>query len=156
MSNEIALDRTDRAIIAELVLDGRLTNVELASKVGLTPAPCLRRLRRLEEEGVITGYRATLAPRAVGRAFCVYVSVQIAVRSNEVVQEFERTVASYAEVTELRRVYGELDYLMRVDVADSDAYERFLTTRMNPLPAVRRMVSHPTMKTIKTSDQRPA
>lgn len=130
--------------------DGRLSNVELAGRVGLTPAPCLRRVRRLEDTGVITGYRAVVNPRTSGRGFGVDMLVQITMSSAEGVDEFERTVGSYSEVTEIRRVYGEVDYIIRVDVADSSAYERFQAEKMYPQPGVLRVVSHPTMKTVKT------
>lgn len=150
MRNIQELDSTDRAILAALMDDGRLSNVELAARVGLTPAPCLRRVRRLEEAGVIAGYRAVIDPHTSGRGFGVYMLVQITMTSAEVVDEFERTVSSYAEVTEMRRVYGEVDYILRVDVADSNAYERFQAEKMYRLPGVLRMVSHPTMKTVKT------
>ena len=152
MSNMTSIDATDRAILRELTVDGRLSNVELASRVGLTPAPCLRRVRRLEESGVIAGYRARLDPVAAGRDFCVYLLVQITMTSKEVVDQFEEMVASYEEVTEMRRVYGEIDYVIRVDVADSNAFERFQTEKMYPLPGVHRMVSHPTMKAVKSND----
>lgn len=148
----MSIDATDRAILRELTVDGRLSNVELASRVGLTPAPCLRRVRRLEESGVIAGYRARLDPVAAGRDFCVYLLVQITMTSKEVVDQFEEMVASYEEVTEMRRVYGEIDYVIRVDVADSNAFERFQTEKMYPLPGVHRMVSHPTMKAVKSND----
>jgi len=152
MSNVVSLDATDRAILRELVEDGRLSNVELAARVGLTPAPCLRRVRRLEESGVIAGYRARLDPVAAGREFCVYLLVQITMTSGEVVEEFESRVASFPEVTEMRRVYGEIDYVIRVDVADSNAYERFQADKMYSVPGVHRMVSHPTMKTVTSND----
>lgn len=147
-----SIDATDRAILRELTIDGRLSNVELASRVGLTPAPCLRRVRRLEESRVIAGYRARLDPVASEREFCVYVLVQITMTSREIVDEFEAKVASYEEVTEMRRVYGEIDYVIRVDVADSNAFERFQTEKMYPLRGVHRMVSHPTMKAVKSND----
>lgn len=151
MSNDIHLDATDRAILCELTRDGRLSNVELAGRVGLTPAPCLRRVKRLEETGVIAGYRARLDPEATARAFCVYMQVEVTMTSSEVVDQFESTVASYQEVTEVRRTYGEVDYLIRVEVRDSNAYERFQGEKMYILPGVRRIVSYPTMKLIKTS-----
>lgn len=151
MGNEYSLDATDRAILRELVRDGRLSNVELATRVRLTPAPCLRRVKRLEETGVIAGYRVRLDPEATDRAFCVYMSVEITMTSREVVERFEAAVASYEEVTEVRRVYGTVDYLIRVDVKDNDAYKRFQDEKMYPLPGVHRVVSYPTMKVVKNS-----
>jgi DNA-binding Lrp family transcriptional regulator len=151
MRNTEALDDLDRAILRELSADGKLSNVELAHRVGLTPAPCLRRVKRLEETGIIAGYRARLDAEATGRAFCVYMLVQVTMTSGEVVAEFEAQVAALDEVTEMRRVYGEVDYLIRVEVEDSNAYERFQAERMYPMPGVHRMVSYPTMKLIKTT-----
>ncbi|MCH4160813.1 MAG: Lrp/AsnC family transcriptional regulator [Bifidobacterium sp.] len=151
MSNNIAIDGVDRAIIDVLLEHGRMSNVDLAARVGLTPAPCLRRIKRLEQEGVITGYRAQIDPTVAGRAFCVYMQVQIVGTSREIVEQFETVVASYPETTEVRRLFGPVDYLIRVEVADGAAYERFQTEKMYPLPAVRRIESYPTMRVIKSS-----
>ena len=151
MRNVDDLDPLDHAIMSALSRNGRLSNVELAAEVGLTPAPCLRRVKRLESLGAILGYRARIAPVTAGRSFCVYTSVQVTMTSREVVEQFEQTVASYEEVTEMRRVYAEVDYFLRVEVAASDAYERFLAEKMYPMPGVHRMVSHSTMKTIKST-----
>ncbi|MFT3887954.1 MAG: winged helix-turn-helix transcriptional regulator [Arachnia sp.] len=150
MSNRKHLDQMDRAILAELARDGRLSNVDLAARVGLTPAPCLRRVKRLEADGVIAGYQARLDPEAAGRGFCVYMEVETTMTSQDVVDQFEAALTAYEEVTEMRRVYGAIDYLIRVEVADSGAYERFQTEKMYPLPGVRRIVSHTTMKLIKS------
>ncbi|MER6958061.1 MULTISPECIES: Lrp/AsnC family transcriptional regulator [unclassified Streptomyces] len=150
MSNARKLDATDRAILLHLSKDGRLSNVELAARVGLTPAPCLRRVKRLEEEGVITGYRARIDPAAAGRPFCVVMSVEITMTNRQTVERFEQAVAAFDEVTEVRRVFGVPDYIIRVDVADGNAYERFQTEKMTQLPGVHRIVSHQTMKLIKS------
>lgn len=151
MRNDTDVDPLDRAIMSALSRNGRLSNVELAAEVGLTPAPCLRRVKRLESSGVIVGYRARIAPIAAGRSFCVYTSVEVTMTSRDVVEQFERKVACYDEVTEMRRVYGEVDYFLRVEVADSNAYERFQAEKMYPLPGVHRMVSYSTMKTVKST-----
>jgi DNA-binding Lrp family transcriptional regulator len=151
VGNEHDVGGIDRAIIDVLVRDARVSNVDLAARVGLTPAPCLRRVRRLEAEGVITGYRARIDPVAAGRSFCVYMQVEIIGTSQRIVEQFEAAVASYDEVTEVRRLYGPVDYLIRVEVADGGAYERFQSERMYPLPAVRRIESYPTMRLIKSS-----
>ncbi|MFH8409175.1 Lrp/AsnC family transcriptional regulator [Streptomyces sp. NPDC018019] len=150
MSNEVSLDAVDRDILFHLSRDGRLTNVELAKRVGLTPPPCLRRVKRLEEAGVITGYRAVIDPGAVGRGLEVLVAVEIYAQDRRSFEEFENTVASYEEVIEFRRMYGRPDYFLRVAVADHAAYEAFLTGRLSCLPAVLRLESHMTMKEIKT------
>jgi len=149
MSKPVALDEIDHAILFHLARDGRLSNVELARRVGLTPPPCLRRVRRLEEAGVITGYRAQISPEALGRSLEVVLSVEIAVNDLQTVEDFESRVAALEEVVEFRRMFGRPDYYIRVTVADQVAYERFLTRQIMPLPAVSRVDSHLTMKRIK-------
>ncbi|MEN2418798.1 Lrp/AsnC family transcriptional regulator [Streptomyces rimosus] len=149
MRNEITLDAVDREILFHLGQDGRLTNVELAKRVGLTPPPCLRRVKRLEEAGVIAGYRAVVNPESVGRGLEVFVAVEIYAQDRKSFEEFEATVASYEEVMEFRRMYGRPDYFLRVAVADHTAYEAFLTDKLSCLPAVLRLESHMTMKEIK-------
>jgi DNA-binding Lrp family transcriptional regulator len=149
MSKPVALDEIDHAILFHLARDGRLSNVELARRVGLTPPPCLRRVKRLEEAGVITGYRAQISPEALGRSLEVVLSVEIAVNDLQTVEDFESRVAALEEVVEFRRMFGRPDYYIRVTVADQVAYERFLTRQIMPLPAVSRVDSHLTMKRIK-------
>jgi DNA-binding Lrp family transcriptional regulator len=143
------VDKLDHAILRELACDGRLTNVELADRVGLTPAPCLRRVRRLEESGVITGYRAVVDPHAVGRALEVLVNVDLTLKDVETVRTFEEYVSTLDDVVEFRRMFGLPDYFLRVAVADLDAYERFVTRRLHQAPGIAKIDSHLTMKTIK-------
>lgn len=150
MSNKIGLDAIDREILFHLRQDGRLTNVELAQRVGLTPPPCLRRVKRLEQTGVITGYRAVIDPGAVGRGLEVLIDVEIYATDRKTIEEFEETVASFEEVVEFRRLFGRPDYFVRVAVADHAAYEAFLTDKLSGLPAVLRLESHLTMKEIKS------
>jgi DNA-binding Lrp family transcriptional regulator len=144
------MDRLDRAIVAELQRDGRLTNLDLASRVGLTPAPCLRRVRRLEEDGIITGYTAIIDQDSIGRGFEVIIHADLAAKDLATVEAFEDRVAAMSEVAELRRMFGIPDYLIRVQVADLAAYERWLTTQLMGDPAIARVDSRITMKTIKT------
>ncbi|MFE7352684.1 Lrp/AsnC family transcriptional regulator [Streptomyces sp. NPDC057543] len=151
MSNQIQLDAVDRDILFHLRRDGRLTNVELAKRVGLTPPPCLRRVKRLEEAGIISGYRAVVDPAAVGHGLEVLVDVEVYATDRKTVEAFEETVASYEEVIEFRRFFGRPDYFLRVAVADHAAYEAFLTGKLTGLPGVLRTDSHLTMKTIKTN-----
>jgi DNA-binding Lrp family transcriptional regulator len=149
MSNIPRLDAIDRAILFQLRRDGRMSNVELARRVGLTPPPCLRRVKRLEEEGIIQGYRAVIDPAAQGRGMEVIVSVEINLTNFETLQSFEEAVASFDEVLEARRVFGTPDYFLRVAVADHNEYERFQTNKLIGLPGIARVVSHQTMKWIK-------
>jgi DNA-binding Lrp family transcriptional regulator len=152
MSNEYKLDQLDRDILFHLQQDGRLTNVELARRVGLTPPPCLRRVRRLEEAGVITGYRARINPEAVGRGLEVIVSIEVSVSDLKTLEGLESTIAAYEEVVEFRRLFGTPDYYLRVLVADYAAYEAFQTNKIIGIPGVARVISQPTMKKIKVTD----
>jgi DNA-binding Lrp family transcriptional regulator len=129
--------------------DGRLTNQELADRVGLTPAPCLRRVRRLEADAVIIGYTATVDPAALGRAFEVIINADLVAKDLATVEAFEERVAAMDEVAELRRMFGIPDYLIRVQVANAEIYERWLTTRLMGDPAIARVDSRITMKVIK-------
>ena len=149
MSNVSSLDELDREILFHLRQDGRLTNVELARRVGLTPPPCLRRVKRLEDAGIISGYRAVIDPAALGRALEVLIDVEVYATDKDTVESFENTVSSYEEVVEFRRLFGRPDYFIRATVADHAAYEAFLTGKLSGLPGVLRVTSRLTMKTIK-------
>ncbi|MBF6424244.1 Lrp/AsnC family transcriptional regulator [Nocardia cyriacigeorgica] len=143
------MDSLDRAIIAELEADGRLTNVELAGRVGLTPGPCLRRVQRLEADGVIRGYRAVIDPCSVGRSFEVLLDLTLEGQDAKTVTRFEETMTGLDEVRELRRLFGTPDYFARVAVADLDAYEVFLRTQVMTIPKIGRVNSRFTMKNLK-------
>ena len=131
---------------------GRLSDVELAKRVGLSPPPCLRRVKRLEKAGAIRGYRAVIDPKALGRGLEVFVDIEVSASDRRTSEQFEVTVASYEEVIEFRRMYGRPDYFLRVAVADHAAYETFLTDKLSGLPGVLRIESHLTLKKIKSSD----
>ncbi|PBC94142.1 AsnC family transcriptional regulator [Streptomyces sp. Ag82_O1-15] len=145
------VDAIDLAIIAELERDGRLTNVELAQRVGLTTGPCLRRVQRLEADGVIRGYRAVIDPVAVGRSFEVLIDLSLEAQDVETVERFEQTMAQAEEVIELRRLFGSPDYFVRVAVADLSAYEAFLSGHVMTIPRIKNVTSHFTMKVVKTA-----
>ncbi|MCS4275995.1 MULTISPECIES: Lrp/AsnC family transcriptional regulator [Mycetocola] len=146
MSNKPALDAIDQEILLLLARDGRMSNVDLARRVGLTPPPCLRRVRRLEEAGIIAGYGAQVDYTAMGRGFEVVVAVDIGVNDRVTMEKFEQDVIAMPEVVELRRMFGRPDYYIRVAVSDSDAYEMFLTSKLSTLSPVTRVDSHLTMK----------
>jgi DNA-binding Lrp family transcriptional regulator len=148
----MAIDAVDREILFQLRQDGRLSNVELAQRVGLTPAPCLRRVKRLEADGIISGYRARIDPAAAGRAFEVVVSAEVSINDRETVEEFEAALTSYDEVLECHRLFGRPDYLIRVAVQDQNTFENFLTKKLMSLNAVARVDSHLIMKKLKTDD----
>lgn len=145
------MDSLDRAIIDQLQRDARLTNQELAARIGLTAAPCLRRVRRLEAAGVITGYTAILDPVALGRGFEVIINADLVANDRASVAAFEARIAAMDEVIEIRRMFGLPDYLIRVRVADSTAYERWLTASLMGDPAIVRVDSRLTMKVVKAA-----
>lgn len=149
MGNELMSDSLDRAIVAELEGDARLSNAELARRVGLTPAPCLRRVQRLERDGVITGYHARVDPRSAGRGLEVIIALDIAVNDGPTFLDFETEVVAVPEVTEVRRMLGQPDYYLRVQVADIEAYEDLVVRVISRLPAVSRILSHQTMRQVK-------
>jgi Lrp/AsnC family transcriptional regulator, leucine-responsive regulatory protein len=143
------MDSVDRAILFHLQQDGRLSNVDLAARVGLSPTPCLRRVRNLEEAGIIQGYHADLDPTAIGRGFQVLVHANMMVKDQSTIEAFEDQVRDLPEIIECRRMFGDPDYLVWVATTDADTYERFYMTQLTNLPGVARMNSQMTMKTVK-------
>ncbi|MDV7246169.1 MULTISPECIES: Lrp/AsnC family transcriptional regulator [Rhodococcus] len=146
------MDAIDHAILSHLRRDSSLTNTELADLVGLTPSPCLRRVKKLEADGIITGYRAVVSQEALDRGFQVIVTAEIGVNDQATIEQFESRVAAFDEVIECRRLFGIPDYFIRVAVRDLATYERFMVTKLGGLPAVSRVTSLITMKTIKSVD----
>ncbi|GAA3825918.1 Lrp/AsnC family transcriptional regulator [Streptomyces chiangmaiensis] len=128
-----------------------MTNVELAQRVGLTTGPCLRRVQRLEADGVIRGYRAVIDPSAVNRSFEVLIGLTLEAQDAETVERFEQALAEADEVVELRRLFGSPDYFVRVGVADLATYEAFLSRRVMTIPRIKNVTSHFTMKTVKAA-----
>jgi Lrp/AsnC family leucine-responsive transcriptional regulator len=150
------MDATDRAILAHLERDARLSNTELAERVHLSPSPCLRRVRNLERTGVITGYHAAVDPRAVGRGFQILLHIEMTVQDRATIEAFEARISQLDEVVEARRMFGRPDYLLWVAVTDLDAYERLYMERLADLPGVARTNSQFTMRTIKGAARVPA
>jgi Lrp/AsnC family transcriptional regulator, leucine-responsive regulatory protein len=147
--NDVRMDRTDRAILRQLQADGRLTNVELAERIRLSPSPCLRRVRALERSGVIRGYHADIDPAAVGRGFEVTVHVELSLKDRATVEAFEAGIAGMNEVVECRRMFGIPDYVVLVAVADQAAYASFYMNKLAELPGLARVNSQFTMKLVK-------
>jgi Lrp/AsnC family transcriptional regulator, leucine-responsive regulatory protein len=146
---KIHMDVIDRRIVSELQADARLSNVALAERVGLSPSPCLRRVKRLEREGVIEGYRAVLRRDRVGLGFSVFVGVKIDGHANERALKFEDAVCAMSEVIACHLVSGEADYFLEVVVADLEHYQRFLIERLLNLPIVREVRSNIAIQTRK-------
>ena len=149
----LAMDVIDRKIIAELQAEGRLTVTELAQRVGLSVAPCHRRLRELERAGAIRGYRAVVDPAAVGVGFEVLVQVTMDREDAATIADFERRLAEIAEVRHAERLFGDPDYLVRVATADIAAYQQLRDEKLATLPGVQRLTSTIVMKRIV--DERP-
>jgi Lrp/AsnC family leucine-responsive transcriptional regulator len=144
------IDAIDCQIIAELQSDARLSNVELADKVGLSPSPCLRRVKRLEQEGYILGYRAALQRDRVGLGFSVFVGVKLNGHANDGALAFEQAVVEMPEVVACHLVSGEADYFMEVVVPDLAGYQRFLVGKLLNLPIVREVRSNIAIQTLKS------
>ena len=143
------LDDFDRKIISELQADGRLSNVDLAARIGLSPSPCLRRVKRLEREGYIDSYRATLDRTRVGLGFTVFLGVRIEGHANDRAEGFEQAVLQMREVIACHMVSGTVDYLLEVVVPDLPHYQKFLIDKLLALPIVREVQSSIALNTLK-------
>jgi Lrp/AsnC family transcriptional regulator, leucine-responsive regulatory protein len=143
------MDAIDRDILRQLQDDGRMSNLDLARAVGLSPTPTLRRVRELERRGAIRGYRAIVDPAAVDRSFQVLVWVDLVQGTRATIEAFESGLLDIPDVIEAQRLFGEPDYLLRVAVRDADEYERLYTNQLAALPGVRKARSQIGMKTIR-------
>lgn len=130
------IDRIDQQILRELGRDARLPNVRLAERVGLSPSACLRRVQELERRGVINGYRAVIDRSRLGAGFRAYVSVGLSSHTKSSQEAFEKAVALAPEVVECHNVTGSIEYLLRIEVADIEAYKSFHTDVLGTLPTV--------------------
>lgn len=139
------LDRLDQKILRELTADGRISNVALAERVGLSPSACLRRVQELERSGAIKGYRAVLDPVKTGGAFIAYLAVGLSVHSKDSQEAFERSMALVPEVKECHNVAGAFEYLLRVEAEDLPSYKRFHTDKLGALPQVASMTTYVVM-----------
>jgi len=149
------LDAIDRRIIAALQANGRLTNVELADRVGLSPSPCLRRVKRLEREGYIEAYRAMLGRKHVGLAISVFVGVKLEGHADDRATAFEDAVVAFPEVVACHMISGDVDYLLEVTVPDLDHYQRFLVQKLLELPIIREVRSSIAIQTLKAAGPLP-
>ena len=132
----VKLDRIDLRILRDLQDRGRMTNVELARRAGISPPPCLRRVRALEETGCILGYHAEIDPESLGFGVTVFANVGLHSQAEADLTAFEALVDSWPEVRECHMLAGETDFLLRIVATDWDAYQRFLTTRLTAAPNV--------------------
>jgi DNA-binding Lrp family transcriptional regulator len=145
---EADIDQVDRQILAELQGDGRMTNVELARRVGLSAPPCLRRVRRLEEQGIIRGYHADLDPQVLGWEITFFALVGLETQKEAVLTAFEAMVSEWPEVRECHMIRGGGDFLLRL-VARDTAHENVLTARLTAASHVLRVQTLQTIRTAK-------
>lgn len=145
------LDRTDISILRALQADGRQSNLALAEKVNLSPSPCLRRVRLLEEAGVIRGYTALVDTKAYGLPLTLFVRISLERHARDVVEGFERAIAKLDEVVECHLLTGGADYLLRVVMKDLDDYRRFMSEEIHVIPGVASIETSFALKTVKES-----
>ncbi len=146
-----SIDSIDRRILRELTKDGRITNAELAEKIGLSPSPCWQRTRRLEEEGYIQGYTAVLDRDRLGLPETVLIEVTLDHHDDSVLETFGRQMADMPEVMEVWLVTGEYDYIIKVAVTGTRGYEEFLRKRLYKVPGIRHSRSSFALRCIKQS-----
>jgi Lrp/AsnC family transcriptional regulator, leucine-responsive regulatory protein len=149
------LDRTDLRILAVLQSDGRITNAELADKVALSPSACLRRLQKLESDGVLTGYTAQVDPQAVGLGLQAFVRVQLTKHESAAVERFVELVNGWPEVVGCYALTGDMDYLLHVYVTDLQDFSRFLLDRLLNAAGVADVNSSFVLRTVKRSPALP-
>src|SRR5215510_15042122 len=147
----VKLDRIDRRILKDLQDNGRMTNVELASRVGISAPPCLRRVRALETAGFIRGYHADINPEALGFGVTVFAQVGLSSQAEADLRAFEALMQSWPEVRECHMLAGETDFLLRIVAADWDAYQRFLTSKLTAAPNVTHVKSSLAIRTCKNA-----
>jgi Lrp/AsnC family leucine-responsive transcriptional regulator len=150
-----ALDTTDRKILELLQADGRLSINELAAKVGLSPSPCLRRVRMLERDGVISRYVAVLDQRAVGLPVSVFVSIKLEKQKQESLDRFEKAIERWPGILECYLMTGSRDYWLRVVVPDLDAYERFVKQKLTRIEGIASIESSFALQQVKYTNVLP-
>lgn len=148
------LDDIDRRILRELQADGRISVQELSQRVGLSPSPCARRIRILEEAGVIAGYHALIDEAKADFAFSVFVSVKLDRQVDDTLKEFEAAIRAYPEVVDCWLMTGNRDYLLRIAVRDIAEFEHFLTGRLTRVPVVASIESSIPLRRVKSGISR--
>ena len=150
-----ALDDIDRKILAVLQADGRISLADLSAKVGLSPSPCLRRIRILERDGIIARYVAVLDQGKVGLPVSVFVSIKLESQREQALERFNKAIAKWPEVLECYLMTGPRDYLLRIVVADLSAYERFLKQKLTRLNGVGSIESSFALEQVKYTNVLP-
>ncbi|MFK7869058.1 MAG: Lrp/AsnC family transcriptional regulator [Roseobacter sp.] len=139
------IDEKSEEILRELTRNGRISNIELADRVGLSPSACLRRVQDLERRGIIKGYRAVLDRAALGSGFVAYIGVGLKDHTKASQEAFERGISHAPEVRECHNITGTIEYLLRIECADLPSYKRFHTDMLGALPQVSSITSYVVM-----------
>lgn len=147
--SKVKLDKIDRKILNDLQANGRMTNVELAERAGISAPPCLRRVRALEEAGIIRGYHADIDPATLGYNVLVFAQVGLSNQSDSDLRKFEDMCKSWDMVRECHLVAGEADFLLKVVAKDWEDYQRFLTQHLTTVPIVSHVKSALGVKIVK-------
>lgn len=150
-ANKFELDRIDHAIIRELQADGRLSNQTLSERVGLSPSPCSRRLKLLEENGVIKGYTALIDEAALGVAMSVFVFIKLERQVDDTLNAFESAIMEFPEVLDCWLMTGTRDYLLRIVTTGLPHYESFLTGELTRIPGVASIESSLSLRRVKSA-----
>lgn len=145
------MDKIDQQIIRELQLNARLSNQELSEKINLSPSPCLRRVRKLEELGVLSGFTAQVDQKKYGLPINVFISVTLEVQNDSGIKEFEAGINSLDEVMECYLMTGNRDYLMRVVSIDLQSYEHFIREKLTKIPGIGSIESSFAFGNVKSS-----
>jgi Lrp/AsnC family leucine-responsive transcriptional regulator len=149
MQDGFRLDEYDRAILRQVATEGRISAMELARRIGLSKSPTQARLKRLEQAGVITGYRAVLDPIRIGQAHVAFVEVRLSDTREAALQAFNRAVLTIPEVEECHMIASRFDYLLKVRTSDIQAYRRVLAERLSALPHVASTSTYVAMEAVK-------
>jgi DNA-binding Lrp family transcriptional regulator len=149
MPNRAKLDKIDRHILSDLQADGRMTNVDLAKRAGISAPPCLRRVRALERADIIRGYHADIAPEALGYTVTVFALVGLNSQAEADLKAFEALMGSWPNVRECHMLAGEADFLVKIVAEDWDHYQKFLTTQLTSAPNVSHVKSLMVFRTAK-------
>ncbi|MEA2003199.1 MAG: Lrp/AsnC family transcriptional regulator [Actinomycetota bacterium] len=144
----VTLDSTDKAILTQLGVDGRMSNVALAETVHLSPSACLRRVRRLEDGGVIDRYAAVIDPAMIGKATSVFVDISLSSQREDLLDAFEAAVTEVPGVMSCHLMAGDADYVVQILCADVADYERIHRTYLSRLPGVTRLRSSFALRTV--------
>ena len=151
MAAAVQVDETDRRILRLLQEDGRQRNVDLAGAIHMTPAPCLRRVKALEQAGVIRKYVALVDPNLVGLTLTAIVEVKLVAQSRERSDSFEKELSKLANVLECYQVTGEWDYVLKIIITDLRDFQAFLVDRLSALPEVQNVKSSIVLKSVKNT-----